>query len=59
MFASVGIVAKLLVVWQFWQVEVGAVGMWFDGCTLAEKYAVLEWHCEQSPPDGCAASATL
>jgi hypothetical protein len=31
MLASVGIVAKLLVVWQFAQFEVADTGMWFAG----------------------------
>jgi hypothetical protein len=37
MFASVGMVAKLLVVWQFAQVAEAAVGMWFAGFTEPSK----------------------
>jgi hypothetical protein len=37
MFVSVGMVAKLLVVWQFAQVAVASVGMWFAGFVLPSK----------------------
>jgi len=37
MLASVGIVAKLLVVWQFAQVAVVAVGIWFEGLRFPSK----------------------
>jgi hypothetical protein len=37
MFASVGMVAKLLVVWQLVHTEVVATGMWFAGRALPSK----------------------
>jgi hypothetical protein len=37
MFVSVGIVAKLLVVWQLAHTELVATGMWFVGLALPSK----------------------
>jgi hypothetical protein len=59
MFASVGIAEKSVPVWQFVHCAVAEVGMWFAGLIWPEKNVVPVWHCEQSPLDGCAASATL
>ena len=59
MFASVGITEKSVLVWHAEHCAVADVGMWFDGLSWAVKKFVPLWHCEQSPLDGCAASAML
>ena len=45
--------------WHAEHCAVADVGMWFAGLSCAVKKLVPLWHCEQSPLDGCAASATL
>ena len=57
MFASVGKAAKLVVVWQFWQVDVAATGMWLAGFELSAKSPTLKpwWQVEQSAPFGAIA----
>ena len=37
MFASVGITEKSLLVWQFAQVAVADVGMWFEGLVVTKQ----------------------
>ena len=46
-------------VWQAVHCAAAAYGMWLAGLSWAVKKLVPLWHCEQSPLDGCAASATL
>ena len=59
MFASVGMTEKSLPVWQALQAAAAAYGMWLAGFDCAaSKVPVPTWQSEQSPDDGCAASAT-
>src|SRR5664279_922199 len=44
--------------WQVEHVEI-VVGIWPLGLIVPVKKFVPLWHCEQSPLDGCAASAML
>src|SRR6266446_10491511 len=59
MFASVGITAKSVEVWQALHVAATEVGMWLAGLSVPMKELVPVWHSEQSPVVGCVGSATL
>jgi len=58
MAAIVGITRKSELVWQVPQAAPVAIGMCRSGSASAENETVLPWHCEQSPVDGCAGSAS-
>jgi hypothetical protein len=60
MAATVGICAKLAVLWQAPQVAPVATGIWLAGrlIVLGSKEIPM-WQSEQSPVCGCWASATL